>query len=311
MEGLVSAIVPVYKVEEYLDRCLESIVNQTYKNLEIIIVDDGSPDSCPQRCDEWARKDSRIKVIHKKNQGVSSARNTGLDNATGEYILFIDSDDFLPLDAIAVMLGRIEQDNSDMVVAQRVKVYQNGDAEVLDNPGMNDMIIRKEEALHMLGSTEKSFSTALWAKLYRGFIFSELRFEELEIGEDTCAAPYIIDQCELISIMGTVVYYYFQRETSAVHAITRKKHLDGIKAVVQVARFLYDRGYLREAKVYYCSAVCRYIDTKYDKEARRIITDTFTCGERGVLRKQDWRAWATVLVHMFPRIYKMYRSAKE
>ena len=93
--NLVSVIVPIYNVEKYLEKCIESIVNQTYKNLEIILVDDGSPDNCPAICDEWAQKDSRIKVIHKKNGGLSSARNAGLEVSNGEYISFVDSDDWL------------------------------------------------------------------------------------------------------------------------------------------------------------------------------------------------------------------------
>ena len=92
---LISVIVPVYKVEKYLDRCVESIVNQTYKNLEIILVDDGSPDNCPAMCDAWAKKDSRIKVIHKENGGLSDARNAGMRLASGEYICFVDSDDWM------------------------------------------------------------------------------------------------------------------------------------------------------------------------------------------------------------------------
>ena len=91
-QTLISVIIPVYKVEKYLDRCLESIVNQTYKNLEIILVDDGSPDNCPAMCDAWIEKDERIRVIHKENSGVSSARNKGIDVATGDYIGFVDSD---------------------------------------------------------------------------------------------------------------------------------------------------------------------------------------------------------------------------
>lgn len=94
-DPLISVIVPVYKVEKYLDECVESIVNQTYRNLEIILVDDGSPDNCPQMCDDWAKRDARIRVIHKENGGLSSARNAGLDVCTGEYISFIDSDDWL------------------------------------------------------------------------------------------------------------------------------------------------------------------------------------------------------------------------
>ena len=92
---LISIIVPVYKVEKYIDRCVESIINQTYKNIEIILVDDGSPDNCPKICDEWAKKDKRIRVIHKENRGVSSARNVGIDVAKGKYIGFVDSDDYI------------------------------------------------------------------------------------------------------------------------------------------------------------------------------------------------------------------------
>ena len=94
-EPLISVIVPVYKAEQYLDRCVQSIVDQTYKNLEIILVDDGSPDNCPAMCDAWAEKDSRVRVIHKENGGVASARNVGLDNAVGQYISFVDSDDWI------------------------------------------------------------------------------------------------------------------------------------------------------------------------------------------------------------------------
>jgi len=112
MDSLVSIIVPVYNVEEYLGTCVESIVNQTYKNIEIILVDDGSNDSCPQKCDAWAEKDNRIQVIHKENAGVGEARNTGLDIAQGAYVTFADSDDYLSLDAIEIMLRQIEQDQA-------------------------------------------------------------------------------------------------------------------------------------------------------------------------------------------------------
>ena len=104
---LVSVIVPVYKVEDYLDKCVKSIVAQTYENLEIILVDDGSPDNCPSMCDSWAQKDSRIKVIHKENGGVSSARNSALDAAAGDYICFVDSDDFIEPNAVGYMLENI------------------------------------------------------------------------------------------------------------------------------------------------------------------------------------------------------------
>ena len=113
-EPLVSVIVPVYKVEKYLDKCVESIVGQTYKNLEIILVDDGSPDNCPAMCDKWADRDSRIKVIHKQNGGVSSARNAGIDAVQGEFIGFVDSDDWLEPDMYDCLVKNALEYNADI-----------------------------------------------------------------------------------------------------------------------------------------------------------------------------------------------------
>ena len=114
---LFSVIVPIYKVEEYLDRCVESLVGQTYSDIEIILVDDGSPDKCPAMCDAWAEKDSRIRVIHKENGGLSDARNAGLDVATGEYISFVDSDDCIEFDSYEVLKNAIEANNRPTIVA--------------------------------------------------------------------------------------------------------------------------------------------------------------------------------------------------
>lgn len=114
--GLVSVVLPIYNVEKYLDRCIESVVKQTYSNLEIILVDDGSPDGCPQKCEEWAKKDSRIKVIHKANAGLGYARNTGIENASGEYICFFDSDDYVAPGTIEKAYTTAKTDISDIVL---------------------------------------------------------------------------------------------------------------------------------------------------------------------------------------------------
>lgn len=115
VNGLVTVVLPIYNVEKYLNRCIESVVNQTYKNIEIILVDDGSVDSCPAICDEWAKKDSRIKVIHKQNQGLGMARNTGIENADGEYICFFDSDDFIEPETIEKTYRCAKEENADIV----------------------------------------------------------------------------------------------------------------------------------------------------------------------------------------------------
>ena len=112
MGELISVIIPIYNVEAYLDECIASVIAQTYSNLEIILVDDGSPDNCPQMCDEWAAKDSRIRVIHKENGGLSDARNAGIDIATGEYIAFVDSDDWIVPEMYEKMLAALKTENA-------------------------------------------------------------------------------------------------------------------------------------------------------------------------------------------------------
>ena len=124
--GLVTIVLPIYNVEKYLNRCINSIVNQTYKNLEIILVDDGSPDKCSQMCDEWEKKDTRIKVVHKQNEGLGMARNTGIENATGDYICFFDSDDYLELTAIEKLYKLAKKTDSDIVTYGYSKVDDSG-----------------------------------------------------------------------------------------------------------------------------------------------------------------------------------------
>lgn len=124
--GLASVVVPVYNVEKYLDRCVKSIVNQSYRNLEIILVDDGSTDSCPEKCDEWAKKDRRIKVAHKKNAGLGMARNTGIENVTGDYIFFVDSDDYIALDTVEECCRLAKKENADIVSYGFCKVRADG-----------------------------------------------------------------------------------------------------------------------------------------------------------------------------------------
>lgn len=118
MNNLISVIVPVYKVEKYIKKCIESIINQTYENLEIILVDDGSPDNCGKICDEYAKKDKRIKVIHKENGGVSSARNLGLEKSNGQYITFIDSDDWIEEEYCEILLTTLKEQNADCAICR-------------------------------------------------------------------------------------------------------------------------------------------------------------------------------------------------
>lgn len=145
MSALVTVVVPVYNVERYLDRCVQSIVNQTYTNLEIILVDDGSPDRCPEMCDEWARKDPRIRVIHKQNAGLGFARNTGIENATGDYICFVDSDDYIDHAMVGECCELAESEQADLVCFGHYNVQPNGQVTGSHIPAAPKTIYEGEE----------------------------------------------------------------------------------------------------------------------------------------------------------------------
>ena len=310
MEHLVSVIIPVYKVEQYLDRCLNSIVGQTYTNLEIILVDDGSPDLCPKMCDDWAKKDSRIKVIHKDNDGVGMARNCGLDVSSGAYVMFVDSDDYLPLDAIQLMIKCIAEDDSDLVIGQSTKVYPDGTCKPTYRYDSDHLILDKDDAFKRLGSQETPFSIYLWDKLYKRGVLENVRFCKLKTAEDVRAIPDIIENCDKISLLNRVVYYYFQRENSIVHTMTKEKHIDNVNVVLYVARFLYERNYIKEARLYYNSAICQYLMIK-DKEVKNIISSSFNSKERRVLRtNKGIKMWLTLIKYRFPNLYGIYKKIK-
>ena len=152
MEDLISVVVPIYNVENYIKKCVDSILSQTYKNLEIILVDDGSPDNCPQICDEYAQKDNRIKVIHKENGGLSDARNAGIDISKGKFITFIDSDDYIEKDYVEVLYNSIKENASDMAIGSHKAIYDNGtilnketgEKSVLDSKNVLERILYDE-----------------------------------------------------------------------------------------------------------------------------------------------------------------------
>ena len=182
MQPLISVIVPIYNVEDYLDRCVDSIINQTYKNLEIILVDDGSPDNCPKMCDDYAKIDNRIKVVHKENGGLSDARNAGMKVATGEYVSFIDSDDYVSLDFYETLLQTMIDNDSDIVECGVVKFYENGKFDEYSD----DQMIKNFNTVDGLEGliNENSFHQYVWNKLYKSSIALDIPYEVSKLNED-------------------------------------------------------------------------------------------------------------------------------
>ena len=212
MDKKISVIVPVYKVEKYLARCVDSIINQTYKNLEIILVDDGSPDGCGAMCDEYAKKDERIKVIHKENGGLSSARNAGLDIATGDYIAFVDSDDRLSSDAYENLLKALDGKSDVIANFMYEREIESGETFPSVVPHKNDEIIPVENYIGELMMHVGDVSAC--TKLFPKGVISGVRFAEGVLNEDLLFMLEFSDKIKEIVFVGKVGYYYFVREKS-------------------------------------------------------------------------------------------------
>ena len=226
---LISVIVPVYKVENYLDQCVSSIVNQTYRNLEIILVDDGSPDNCPAMCDEWAQRDSRVRVIHKANGGPDTARNAGLDAAKGEYIGTIDSDDFIDPDMYEKLYILLTENDADISMCDFVQVDENGQS--LDNQEepMKDELISREQMLQKFSQLRIHYYYT-WNKLYKAEIFRDIRFIG-GIHDDTGTIHRILGAAKKMAISSEQLCFYRRRAYSTTDIMSMPsfsyRHFEG------------------------------------------------------------------------------------
>lgn len=230
-QGLVSVILPIYGVEAYLERCIMSIVNQTYSNLEIILVDDGSPDHCPQICDFWATKDARIKVVHKQNEGLGMARNTGIEHASGEYICFFDSDDYVAPDTVEKAYTLAHKDQSDIVIFGFSSVDPSGRVTVSHIPCT-------EKSCYIGAQVQQEFlpdliapnlhtgqRTNLWmsscACLYSINLIQESRWRFVSerdiISEDVYSLLCLYKYVRRVSVLPEALYFYCENATSLTH----------------------------------------------------------------------------------------------
>jgi len=226
-QPLISVIVPVYKVEPYLARCVESIQNQTYQNLEIILVDDGSPDRCGEICDEMAKEDARIRVVHKENGGLSSARNAGLDVMTGEYVGFVDSDDYIANDMIEKLLGLIHEHDAQIACCGMEQVSENGHVGYFNSNTDDLLILDTQQALRELLYNSR-ITNSLCDKLYCVDIFHDLRMTEGIIYEDYDVMYRCIYRATCIVYLGTPLYRYFQSQGSILRGTFSNRHYDAI-----------------------------------------------------------------------------------
>ena len=232
--SLISIIVPVYNVEKYLEKCVESIINQTYKNLQIILVDDGSKDNSGKICDEFKLKDDRIEVIHKTNGGLSDARNAGLKIAKGDYIGFVDSDDYVEKDMFETFLSLIEKYNADISI---VSYYEFENGKFVEKDYTNELIkMNSLEGLKQI-LIDKKIPNYSCNKLFKRNLFNDIKFPVGKKFEDIATTYRFFEKANLIIFKDVAKYYYIRRENS----ITKRKTYDNYKDYIDVLieRYLY------------------------------------------------------------------------
>ena len=234
-EDLISIIIPIYNVEKYLEKCLNSVISQTYNNIEIILVNDGSKDKSKEICNNYAKRDNRIRVIHNENKGVSNARNTGIDIAKGKYITFIDADDYVDKNYVDVLYALCIKNNADIAVCGVKDEDYAGN--VINETNEMEIKLHKKEFLKEL-LNEKYFFSVCWAKLYKNNVIDNIRFnEDMKIGEDFEFLYKLLQNVNIAYINTTKkTYHFLMREGSATKSGFNeewKKQIDFCEKVIQ------------------------------------------------------------------------------
>lgn len=243
---MISVIVPIYNAEQYLSNCVESICRQTYRDLEIILIDDGSTDHSLDICNALAKKDSRIQVIHKQNSGPSESRNMGLDTARGEYISFVDSDDYAHPQMLETLLKALINTDSDIAMCDfQYADKQHDEIQLKADPQVK--IYREDEMFELLWS-ENVKIVVQWNKLYKRKIFSDLRFPVGKINEDTYIAHRQLNHCNQLVYIDQKLYIYVQHSGSIMATMSCKRINDTIEAYEDRIRFFIERGRNKEAE---------------------------------------------------------------
>lgn len=250
---LISVIVPVYNVEKYLRECVDSILRQVYTNLEIILVDDGSTDSSGTMCDEYAKKDDRIRVIHKQNGGLSDARNAGLDICSGEYISFVDSDDIISDYFIEYLHDTMVRENSDIVaLRQTARFWDDG----IQKPNFDDSPDYQTDNLSSFDALIQMYyqviPTGIQHKFYKRFLFDDLRFPKGYLYEDLATSYKLFMKCSTISLISPAIYGYRKRSGSIIRSDFKKEKM----VVIEISQELFDKSLKFDPRLEHAAA-CR------------------------------------------------------
>ena len=271
-------------VEKYLKKCIDSIINQTYKNIEIILVDDGSSDNCGKICDEYAKKDERIKVIHKKNGGLSDARNSGLDIATGEYICFVDSDDHISNTYVEKLLSAALKNHADIVACNFLYIDEKDRTWIKKEK--KEKLYSSSEAIKDIFTTSQNTEIMVWNKIYktRLFIDNNIKFPFGKIHEDNFTTYKLYDKANCIYLINDKLYYYLQRDNSIMSKFNEKR-FDILLSLEEIKEYFKEKpGFQLEIEcnefLVYLSLIHNMIILEYQgkekKEIRNKIANNWT-----------------------------------
>jgi len=257
---IISIIIPVYNAERYLQRCLNSVVGQTYKDLEIILVDDGSTDKSPEICDYYAKKDTRIKVIHKKNGGPSLAREAGIKIATGDYISFVDADDYIDEDMYKILVK--ETIKGFDIVECGYRIVSTG-GELIREHKLKNTIISEAFNCALHYASQRNTTNFLWNKLYNIELLKDIKFPKLYAGEDSCVLTQVYSKAKQVAIINDVLYNYVMTPDSLCRQPFSEKKLDNIKA----GKFMFDfySEYIPDLSGFSALHICSYASQLYCK----------------------------------------------
>ena len=228
-EALISVIVPVYNVEEYVKRCVDSILAQTYTSLEVILVDDGATDDSGKICDEYAGNDTRVRVVHKRNGGLSDARNAGMQTARGEYYAFIDGDDYVAPDYIAYLYQLLNRNQAQISICGYRKVYgKDSNMEDSVNEAADSVMVydSREALFHLL--YQRGMISSAWGRLFQADLFHEIWFPKGKLHEDVAVVYKLFDAADKIVCGSAEKYYYFQRDDSIINVAFNRRRMDYI-----------------------------------------------------------------------------------
>lgn len=228
----ISVIVPIYKVEKFLNKCVDSILAQSFSDFELWLVDDGSPDDCGKICDQYAQGDNRVKVIHKKNGGLSDARNAALDVMQGEYVFFVDSDDWIDKDTLESMYVALQRTGAQIATGNMVSVYEDGSEKELYSPTNEEKVLRGEELLTTL------LRPNACNRLYKAELFQDLRYPIGRLYEDVFVYHKILDQIDSMVLIGKNTYYYLVRNGSIMNSEYNIHFTDIVDALYDRAKWL-------------------------------------------------------------------------